>query len=84
MVSFPHVFQYEMSSLQVMGEVRKKPYRGTRLASVVWSLMNSILIYDRQGTVAHLSIHAEQNYYGYTAAIACQLPKKQKVMDNQS
>lgn len=36
----------------------------------------------RQGTVTHLSIHTEWNYYGYTAAIACQLLMKQKVMDN--
>lgn len=28
MVSFPHVFQCEMSSLQAMGEVRKKAISG--------------------------------------------------------
>lgn len=36
----------------------------------------------RRSTVTHLSIHSEQNYHGFTLAIACQLLPKQKVRDD--
>lgn len=35
-----------------------------------------------QGTVTHPSTLTEWNYYSYTVAIACQLPLKQKVTDD--